>query len=96
MSSVTSGTSLEQTARVITLCLLAFLSIAASADSLTTATSAVLWEFAEYISDHSFGSQTQGGLEDTLLDMLLGILGGFTMVSFLLLAKHGYGKTRHK
>ena len=61
-----------------------------------TATAAVLWEFAEYISDHSFGTQTQGGLEDTLLDMLLGILGGFTMVSFLLLAKHGYGKTRHK
>ncbi len=35
MSSVTSDTSLEQTARVITLCLLAFLSIAASADTLT-------------------------------------------------------------
>jgi purine-cytosine permease-like protein len=61
-----------------------------------TATAAVLWEFAEYTSDHSFGTQTQGGLEDTLLDMLLGILGGFAMVSFLLLAKHGYGKTRHK
>jgi hypothetical protein len=61
-----------------------------------TATAAVLWEFAEYISDHSFGTRAQGGLEDTLLDMLLGILGGFTMVSFLLLAKHGYGKTRHK
>jgi len=61
-----------------------------------TATAAVLWEFAEYISDHSFGTQAQGDLEDTLLDMLLGILGGFTMVSSLLLAKHGYGKTRHK
>ncbi len=61
-----------------------------------TATAAVLWEFAEYISDHSLGTQTQGGLEDTLLDMLLGILGGFAMVSFLLLAKHGYGETRHK
>ncbi len=61
-----------------------------------TATAAVLWEFAEYISDHSLGTQTQGGLADTLLDMLFGILGGFAMVSFLLLAKHGYGKTRHK
>lgn len=61
-----------------------------------TATAAVLWEFAEYISDHSFGTQAQGGLEDTLLDMLLGILGGFTMVSFLLLGTHGYGKTGHK
>ncbi len=61
-----------------------------------TATAAVLWEFAEYISDHSLGTQTQGGVEDTLSDMLFGILGGLAMVSFLLLAKHGYGKTRHK
>jgi len=35
MSSVTSDTSLEQTARVIALCLLVFLSLTASADSLT-------------------------------------------------------------
>ncbi len=35
MSSVTSDTSLEQTARVITLCLLAFLSLTTSADTLT-------------------------------------------------------------
>ncbi len=35
MSAVTSNTSLEQTARVIVLCFLAFLSLAASADSLT-------------------------------------------------------------
>ncbi len=61
-----------------------------------TATAAVLWEFAEYISDHSLGTQVQLDLEDTLLDMLFGILGGFAMVSFLLLAKHGYGKIRHK
>jgi CDP-2,3-bis-(O-geranylgeranyl)-sn-glycerol synthase len=61
-----------------------------------TATSAVLWEFAEYVSDHSFGTQAQGGLEDTLLDMLLGIVGGFTMVPLLLWARHGYRETRHK
>ncbi len=35
MSSVTSNTSLEQTARIIALCFLLFLSLAASADSLT-------------------------------------------------------------
>ncbi len=35
MSSVTSNTSLEQTTRVIVLCFLAFISIAASADTLT-------------------------------------------------------------
>lgn len=35
MSSVTSDTSLEQTAHVITLCLLVFLSLTAFADTLT-------------------------------------------------------------
>ncbi len=35
MSAVTSNTSLEQTARVIVLCFLVFLSLAVSADSLT-------------------------------------------------------------
>ncbi len=35
MSSVTSNTSLEQTARVIILCFLAFISLSASADTLT-------------------------------------------------------------
>ena len=35
MSSVTSNTSSEQTARVIVLCFLVFLSLAAFADSLT-------------------------------------------------------------
>ncbi len=35
MSSVTSNTSLEQTARVIVLCFLVLISLAASADSLT-------------------------------------------------------------
>ncbi len=35
MSSVTSNTSLEQTARVIVLCFLVFLSLTASADTLT-------------------------------------------------------------
>lgn len=57
-----------------------------------TATAAVFWEFAEYVSDQSFGTQAQEGLEDTLLDMLLGIFGGFIMVS-LLWVKHGRGTT---
>lgn len=36
----------------------------------------VLWEFTEYLVDFVFGTKVQLGLEDTLLDMLLGILGG--------------------
>ena len=46
----------------------------------STATCALLWEFAEYLSDRYLGTNTQKGLEDTLLDMLLGIIGGAVFV----------------
>jgi hypothetical protein len=36
----------------------------------------VFWEFAEFTSDHLFGSHTQLGLTDTIRDMLIGTLGG--------------------
>ncbi|MCW8984599.1 MAG: hypothetical protein OQK55_04595 [Thermoanaerobaculales bacterium] len=49
--------------------------------TLTSAVaSAVFWEFAEYLSDRYLGTNTQKGLEDTLLDMLLGIVGGAVFV----------------
>ncbi len=49
--------------------------------SVCTAT--VVWEFAEWVSDHLGWSLAQLGLGDTLLDMLLGIAGGvfFLVVS---------------
>ena len=40
----------------------------------STVASAVFWEFAEFLSDRYLGTNTQKGLEDTLLDMLLGRL----------------------
>ena len=40
----------------------------------------VFWEFAEFLSDRYLGTYLQKGLEDTLGDMLVGILGG---VAFL-------------
>jgi hypothetical protein len=46
-------------------------------------TSTIFWEFAEYISDHLFGTHMQGGLEDTLLDMLLGMCGGLLLISII-------------
>ena len=46
----------------------------------STATSAVLWELAEYLSDRFLGTNTQKGLEDTLLDLLLGLVGGAIFV----------------
>jgi len=41
-----------------------------------TATAAVVWEFAEFVSDRTSGTSAQAGLEDTLLDLALGMLGG--------------------
>ena len=41
-----------------------------------TCAAAVFWEFAEYLSDRYLGTKAQLGLEDTLGDMLVGIVGG--------------------
>ena len=39
-------------------------------------TIAVFWEFAEWISDHVFGTNCQmNDLDDTLLDQLMGLVG---------------------
>jgi hypothetical protein len=48
-----------------------------------TVTAATFWEYAEWISDHTIGTQSQKGLDDTLFDMLIGFVGGglFVMVS---------------
>ena len=40
-----------------------------------TATATVFWEFAEFLSDRLFRTNAQVGLEDTLLDMALGLAG---------------------
>jgi len=45
-----------------------------------TCAAAVFWEFGEYLSDRYLGTRTQLGLDDTLGDMLVGIVGG---VAFL-------------
>jgi hypothetical protein len=45
-----------------------------------TCSSTVFWEFAEFLSDRYLGSHMQGGLEDTLGDMLVGIVGGVVLL----------------
>lgn len=45
-----------------------------------TATAAILWEFWEFAFDVLLSTHMQGGLEDTLLDMALGVVGGITYV----------------
>ena len=47
---------------------------------LLTCTTTIFWEFAEWIMDKVFLIHVQVSLEDTLLDMLLGILGGIVMI----------------
>jgi hypothetical protein len=46
-----------------------------------TSLAAVVWEFAEFVADQKFGAHTQPGLEDTLLDLFLGLLGGAVWIT---------------
>ena len=48
-----------------------------------TMSAATLWEYAEWTSDHTIGTQAQKGLDDTLFDTVVGFLGGslFVLIS---------------
>jgi hypothetical protein len=41
-----------------------------------TLSAATIWEYAEWISDHTIGTQSQKSLDDTLFDTFVGLLGG--------------------
>ncbi|NCA82067.1 MAG: hypothetical protein EOM72_04915 [Opitutae bacterium] len=43
-------------------------------------TAAVFWEFAEWTADRFFGTHCQLSLADTLLDLLMGMLGGLAFL----------------
>ena len=43
-------------------------------------TVAIVWEFGEFASDHLVGTSFQLGLEDTLLDLFMGMLGGLAFL----------------
>jgi hypothetical protein len=47
-------------------------------------TAAVFWEFAEWTADRAIGTGSQLGLDDTMLDLLMGVLGGATFALALL------------
>lgn len=51
---------------------------------LLTCTTTVFWEFAEWLMDRLLNTTTQVSLDDTMLDMFLGILGGLSILSFYL------------
>jgi hypothetical protein len=46
----------------------------------STATVAIVWEFAELASDHWFGTHALKSIPDTLFDIALGMAGGATLV----------------
>jgi hypothetical protein len=52
-----------------------------------TGTTTILWEFFEYSSDLFFHTSMVLGLEDTLKDMFLGLLGGLMIL--MLISKGG-------
>lgn len=47
-----------------------------------TGTTIILWEFYENLFDFFFGTHMVRGLEDTILDMLVGLLGALALSSF--------------
>jgi hypothetical protein len=47
-----------------------------------TGTTIILWEFYENLFDFSFGTHMVRGLEDTILDMLMGLLGALILSAF--------------
>ena len=50
-----------------------------------TCSATVVWEWAEFVSDHFFGTHAQVDLTDTMKDMLMGSLGGLTLAAVTLL-----------
>lgn len=51
---------------------------------LLTCTTTIFWEFLEWILDVSFQMDMKASLDDTLQDMLFGILGGVVIIGFKL------------
>jgi hypothetical protein len=56
------------------------------------ATMAVCWEFAEYASDRLQGTHLNLGVEDTLHDLLMGMLGGLAFVVGAAVSSRGAAK----
>ena len=48
----------------------------------STGTTTILWEFYENFIDHFFGFQTVRGLEETIVDMAMGLLGALVLSLF--------------
>jgi len=54
---------------------------------------AVVWEFAEFALDEVYGTRFQPGLRDTMVDLLLGNLGGAIYLAVCVLLR---ARSRHR
>ncbi len=50
-----------------------------------TGMATICWEFAEWSWDFIFQASAQGGLDDTMLDILMGLWGGLSWIGVLLI-----------
>ena len=48
-----------------------------------TSTATVIWELGEFTLDFFFATNAQASIEDTMLDMFLGLVGGTALIVFL-------------
>ena len=49
------------------------------------------WEIVEFLGDRNFGFTAGRGYEDTMMDMIDGLLGGLVMTAFIV-KNHGKKK----
>jgi len=52
---------------------------------LTAMAFAAAWEICEFASDHLIGTVAQGGLDDTMADIMAGTMGGLFAIALLLI-----------
>ena len=57
-------------------------------------TAAVFWEFAEWTADHTLGSTCQIGLGDTMLDLLMGVVGAAAFSGLMAMRMQRKGEER--
>lgn len=53
-----------------------------------TATAAVFWEFMEFASDHFFATNLQGSLLNTMMDLIMGMLGATIILTVRAIQLH--------
>jgi hypothetical protein len=58
----------------------------------TTVTTAVLWEFLEFLTDQFYGTNIQISLANTMQDLFFGMAGAITLIVFRFIRKKTFGR----